>query len=200
MELAAAIHTQLNKSQFMPLWWKPTTVGCLKWLLSHLCCISVFHCFIWPRCWEMTERSWSSSRNCSCGGNEDFVEFWLWGGWMRHQTPQFAAEWDPRCCVRALCSPSLSWYYHPVVSEWIRISRKMGFPRCWRPGKGVNIRWMSWKSHWWVRSCCPDVQLEDKRSSCKLSRLHKTLPGFPKPAFPGGLKVRGRPVERKFPG
>lgn len=61
------------KSQFLPLWWKPTTVECLKWLLSHLCGISVFHCFIQPRCWEMTERSWSSSTNCYCPGNEDFV-------------------------------------------------------------------------------------------------------------------------------
>lgn len=44
------------------------------------------------------------------------------------------------------------------------------------------------------------MQLEDKRSSCKLSRLDKTLPGFPKAAFPGGLKVRGRSMEKRYPG
>lgn len=31
------------------------------------------------------------------------------------------------------------------------------------------------------------MQLQDTRSSCKLSRLGNTFPGFPKPLFPGAL-------------
>lgn len=139
------------KSQFMPLCWKPTTVGCLKWLLSHLCCISVFHCFI-PA--QMLGNDWQELEL-----QYKLLFSWKWGfcqilalgslgemGFLEeHQTPRFAAEWDPKSCVRTLCSPSLSWCYHPVVSEWIRISRKMGFVLCCCPWcqHQMEIPWMS---------------------------------------------------------